>query len=284
MKIHFVVGPTASGKSSYAIDLAKQIGGEIVCADSVQVFREFNIGSAKVTPEEAGGVPHHMLDILEPEARYTAGDYRRDALDCILDIAKRQLSLGIIDSLDEPKIIVCGGTGLYINSLLYEPDDLPPADDELRERLGGLEAEELVELAKSEGMTLEGIDMGNPRRLIRAIEIFKATGEELGSFRELKRTDIMPIFHFMEHSREELYECIEIRTVQMIEAGLVSEVEGIVKRHGEDLQALGAIGYRQALMHLRGELTLDEMRSDIAQKTRNYAKRQITWFKKYKVF
>ncbi len=270
MKVNFVIGATASGKSGYAVNLAKKLSTEVVGADSVQIYREFNIGSAKIKAEEMCGVRHHLIDILDPECPFSVMDYQIEAKSAISDIARRC-----------GEVVVCGGTGFYINSLVFELDELPSADAAIRARLECMESEELVDFARAAGMKLEGLDIKNKRRLIRAVEVFELTGKELGSFRSLPHTDIEPVFHYLRAERSFLYERINARVEQMIDSGLVTETESILKKYGASPQALGSIGYRQACEYLNGECNLEVMTENIKQATRNYAKRQETWFRRY---
>lgn len=270
MKIHFVVGPTASGKSDFAVRLAAELGTEVVGADSVQIYREFNIGSAKISPEEMRGIPHHLIDRLDPREEFTVKDYETLANSVIQDVYRRTGAA-----------VVCGGTGFYINSLLYRMDDIPSADVEVRERLGGMELQPLIEYAYSLGMTLDRVERSNRRRVIRAVEIFLATGKELGSYQDLKRTEIEPVFHYLLPERAVLYDRINLRVEKMLEQGLVEETENIVRRYGRNLQALRSIGYRECCMYLDGHYDLAAMADEIKKSTRHYAKRQITWFNRY---
>ncbi len=272
-KINFVVGATASGKSAFAVDLAHKINAEIISADSVQIYREFNIGTAKITEEEMQGVPHYLIDILNPDEGFTVQDFKERAFLKIDEITSRGKN-----------VIVCGGTGFYINSLIYELDELPRVDEKRREELELLEHDELIRHAEALGMKISRVHTENKRRLIRAVEVFEATGKQLGNFGDLERTRIEPIFYNLSPARPALYEKINLRTDIMLEKGLLEETESIVKRYGETPQALASIGYKQALLYLKGEMEYEEMREKIAQATRNYAKRQITWFKRYKDF
>lgn len=271
MKVHFVIGPTASGKSGYAVSLAQTLGTEVVGADSVQIYRHFNIGSAKITSEEMQGVAHHLIDFLEPNRDYTVMDYRAAAFPVLEEIRLRHGTA-----------VVCGGTGLYIDALLYEFDPLPPADPVFRAFLNEKNLEELIAYASALGMTLQSVETANKRRVIRAIEIFKLTGAEKGEFQALRRTKIEPQFHFLFPPRDVLYGRIHARVDEMIRKGLVEETSRIVSAFGSDSPAFRSIGYKQALEHLHGEYDEAEMAERIKQATRRYAKRQMTWFKKYK--
>lgn len=267
---YFVVGATASGKSAYAVDLALRIDGEIVSADSVQIYKYFDIGSAKIPPEEQKGIPHHLIDFLEPSESYTVADYARDARSTIDDILRR----GKIP-------VVCGGTGLYINSLLYDLDDLPSADQALREELNALSLEDLLIRANREKIDLAGVNLKNKRRVIRGMEIYLLTGKPIGDFNAMKRSNLCSVIYHLSPPREKLYERINLRTNLMFNAGIVEETQRIVSRFGRALPALNTIGYRETLMFLDGLLTMDELISRIQLATRHYAKRQGTWFRRY---
>lgn len=269
---YFVVGPTASGKSDYAVDLALRTNGEIVSADSVQIFKQFDIGSAKIRPEEQRGIVHHLIDICEPFDTYTVADYARDARNAIDDIRSRGKTP-----------IVCGGTGLYVNSLIYQLDDLPPADEALREELSKLSLEALLERAEQERIDLAGVNLSNKRRVIRGIEIFLLTGKPMGDFNTLKRSDLTPILYHLSPAREKLYKKINLRTHLMIEAGLIEETAQLLARYGRNLQGMRSIGYKETLMYLDGQLSKEELTLSIQLATRHYAKRQGTWFRRYRV-
>ncbi|MDO4753791.1 MAG: tRNA (adenosine(37)-N6)-dimethylallyltransferase MiaA [Bacillota bacterium] len=267
MKVHFVIGPTASGKSDYAVNLAIKLQTEIIGADSVQVYREFDIGSAKIRPEEMKGIRHHLIDVLDPRDAFTVMDYEVMARKAIEDVFQRTGTA-----------IVCGGTGFYINALLYRLDKMPSPNPTLRDRLNEMTSEDLLNYAESLGMTLERVDRANKRRVIRAVEVFQATGRELGHYRDLERTDIDPVFHYILPDRSVLYERINFRVDRMLEAGLIEETRRIVREFGKDLQALGSIGYKEVCQYLQGNYDETVLREEIKKNTRHYAKRQITWF------
>lgn len=271
MNVHFVVGPTASGKSEFAVDLALRLNTEVVGADSVQIYREFQIGSAKITPEEMKGVRHHMIDFLDPRTPFTVMEYRKLAWEAIRDICDRTGTA-----------VVCGGTGFYVHSLLYRFDEIPEADAALRTMLNAMNLEELTDYAAKRGIQLTHDDSMNQRRVIRAIEIFSLSGKEKGSYRNLERTEIDPVFHFLFPQRSLLYERIHLRTDRMMQKGLIEETRRLILTYGEDLPALKSIGYKQAQMYLSGLLSLEETAEEIKKATRHYAKRQMTWFRRYR--
>lgn len=271
MRVHFVIGPTASGKSSFAVSLAQELHTEVVGADSVQIYRGFDIGSAKITEEERQGIRHHLIDCVEPTTPFSVMDYREMTMPVVEEVYRRT-----------GEVIVCGGTGFYINSLLFELDDLPCADPDLRSKLNAMDLEELLGHAAAIGMKLAHTAQSNKRRVVRAIEIFHSTGKEPGRFRDLRRTGLEPIFHYISPERAVLYERIHQRVDAMIRSGLVEETEALIARYGRDVQPMRSIGYAEAARHLAGEYSPERMADEIKTKTRHYAKRQITWFKRYR--
>lgn len=268
-KIIAVVGPTASGKTAFAVNLAHQINGEIVSADSRLVYKGFDIGTAKPTLKEREGIPHYMIDIAEPETDYSAGLYLKDAQKIIKDI----LSRGKVP-------IVAGGTGLYLNILLMNYD-LPKVepDYDLREKLK--KTDNLYEILSSlDPQTALEIDPNDRKKLIRAIEIVKLTGKPLSKSRGRKEPEYDVEWLGLNYPREELYDRINRRVDLMIENGLVEETEKLLEEHGRINNILYTIGYQEMVSYLDGILTLDEAVDKLKQNTRRYAKRQLTWFRK----
>ena len=268
-KIIAVVGPTASGKTAFAVNLAHQINGEIVSADSRLVYKGFDIGTAKPTLKEREGVPHFMIDIAEPETDYSAGLYLKDAEKIIKDILLR----GKVP-------IIAGGTGLYLNILLMNYD-LPKVepDYDLREKLK--KTDNLYEILSSlDPQTALEIDPNDRKKLIRAIEIVKLTGKPLSKSRGRKEPEYDVEWLGLNYPREELYDRINRRVDLMIENGLVEETEKLLEEHGRINNILYTIGYQEMVSYLDGILTLDEAVDKLKQNTRRYAKRQLTWFRK----
>lgn len=266
-KVIAVVGPTASGKTAYSIELAKKIGGEIISADSRLVYKGFDIGTAKPTLEERCGIPHYMIDIVEPEFEYSAGLYVKEAKKIIKEIQSR----GKVP-------IVAGGTGLYLNILLMNYD-LPKVepDYELREQLRKID--DLYEiLLNLDSETAETIDRNDRKKLIRAIEIVKTTGKKIERGVGAKEFDVEWIGR--NYPRVELYDRINRRVDLMIENGLVEETKNLLEKHGRINNILYTIGYQEMTAYLDGVLTLDEAVDTLKQNTRRYAKRQLTWFRK----
>lgn len=276
-----VVGPTASGKTSFAIDLAKKYNGEIVSMDSMQIYKYLNIGTAKPDSEEMRGIPHHMMDFAEPCVPYTANDYANDARAVIKDIFSR----GKLP-------IVCGGTGLYLNALLYDYDMSQASfDEDLRKDLAdfaenfGNEAlhKKLYEL---DPKSAEEIHPNNVKRVIRALEICILTGKPKSEQMNASTHSVYNSLLFgMDIPRDVLYERINKRVDIMMEKGLKEEVDllvenGILKINGDKSQAAQAIGYKELLACKRGEISLCEAVEQIKMNSRRYAKRQLTWFRR----
>lgn len=267
-----VVGATASGKTAYAVELAKQINGEIISADSRLVYKGMNIGTAKPTFDEMQRIPHYMVDIVEPDINYSAGLYAKEAKKHVNDI----LSRGKIP-------IVAGGTGLYFRILLenYDLPDVEP-DYKLREELAKLSFAELYGmLAKLDKNAVTKIERNDKKKIIRYIEIVKLTGLPISKAcgkNDNKEFDIEWIG--LNFPREELYERINKRVDLMIEQGLVEETKYLLKKYGRIPNIVDTIGYKEIISYLDGELTLDEAKDKLKQNTRNYAKRQLTWFRK----
>lgn len=271
-KVIAVVGPTASGKTKLAIELAHKYDGEVVSADSRLVYKGFDIASAKPTIEEREGVPHHLIDIVEPEFDYSAGKYAEDAKVAIEDI----LSRGKMP-------IVAGGTGLYFRVLLenynlpkVETDYVLRSDLEKRDK-----ADLLAELEKLDNITYERVKDANLRRIIRALELIKLLGKPLSSVSMEKEPEydvewIMPEIP----SREWLYERINRRVDIMVEMGVIEETQNLIKIHGRIPNIVDTIGYKEILTYLDGVATLEEALSKLKQHSRNYAKRQLTWFRR----
>ena len=279
-KIVVICGPTASGKTSLSIELAKKINGEIVSADSMQIYKEMNIGTAKTTIEEMQGIKHYLLDFVSPEERYSVADYKKDAKIAIKEI---------INKGKTP--IVVGGTGLYIDSLIYEIE-YPNIefDEEYRRKLekrvktDGLES--LYKEAKEiDPLAIQKISPNDEKRILRILEIYKVTGktktqQEIESRKKTVEYDYK-VFA-LNWDRALLYERINKRVDLMIQQGLVKEVEGILERHKKFPTAMQGLGYKEVVQYLNGEISELEMIDKIKMETRRYAKRQLTWFRKNK--
>lgn len=270
-KVIAVVGATASGKTAYAVNLAQQINGEIISADSRLVYKGLDIGTAKPTMDEREGIPHHMIDVVEPEVDYSVGLYSQTAGNIIDEIISRGKTP-----------IIAGGTGLYFRILL-ENYDLPKInpDYELRNELAQLEFDELYNmLVKLDSDAAKLVVQNDKRRAIRFIEIVKLTGVPVSEARGIKEPEYDVEWIGLNYPREELYERINKRVDLMLEQGLVDETKKLLSENGRISNIIDTIGYREITSYLDGELTLNEAADKLKQNTRNYAKRQLTWFRK----
>jgi tRNA dimethylallyltransferase len=276
-RIVVIAGPTAAGKTSVGIETALHCRGEIVSADSIQVYRHMDIGSAKPTAEQRSIVPHHMIDVCDPDEDFSAGDYARLARDRVNQI------------IDRGRVpVVLGGTGLYLRLLLGGAVDAPASDKGLRARLRAREAQEGAGtlhalLEQADPKAAEEIPRTNLVRIIRALEVFELTGERLLSltqnhgFRDRPYEVLFIVLHV---NRAILYERIDKRVDRMIEDGLLTEVSYLNRLgYSRDLKAMQSIGYRHAGMALSGELPEAEAIQLMKRDTRRYAKRQLTWFR-----
>lgn len=257
-----VVGPTASGKSDLALLLGERLGGEIICADSWTVRKEVNIGTSKPDAEERERVPHHLLDIAEPCADFTAAVFKRLAVKKIDDISDR----GVLP-------IMAGGTGLYIDGVIFDYNFLPGGDRTARQELSRMTPQGLVDLAQSRGLSVDSIDTRNKRRIIRLIET-KGAVPSRGTLRP--NTLIIGL----RMDRVKLRERVECRTDVMIASGLEAEVKMLSNRYGWDCEALKGIGYIEWRAYFLGAQTLAQTRDKIITHTMQLAKRQMTWFKR----
>ncbi len=279
-KIVCVVGPTASGKTDFAINLALERNGEVVSCDSMQIYRYMNIGTAKPSPEEMRGVPHHMMDFVDPRDSYSVAEFVKDARECIEDILRR----GKLP-------ILCGGTGLYIDSIVNQIEfSEEETDFAYREDLKKLAEEKGVEavhrlLQESDPVAAEQIHPNNVKRVIRALEIQKTTGmtKTEADYRARKTPIYDAEIYGMDLEREELYRRIDLRVDNMMEMGLLEEVEDLLKRGiPKTATAMQAIGYKELVDYFDGTQSLQECVEKIKQESRRYAKRQLSWFRRNK--
>ena len=279
-KVIVICGPTASGKTALSIQLAKKIDGEIVSCDSMQIYKEMNIGTAKPTLEEMQGIKHYMIDTISPEQRYSVADYKKDAKKAIREI------------IEKGKVpIVVGGTGLYVDSLIYEIEYPNIEFDENYRKQLEKQAEEkgledlYKEAEKIDPEAMKKISVNDKKRIIRVLEIYHATGYNKTE-QERKSREKEPEFDYLVYGlnmpREKLYERINLRVDLMIEQGLIEEVENIYNKYKKFPTAMQGLGYKEVVEYLNGDLTKEEMIEKIKQETRRYAKRQMTWFKKNK--
>lgn len=278
-RVIVIVGPTASGKTTCAIELAKQINGEIVSADSMQIYEEMNIGTAKVTNEEMSGIKHYMINVAKPDEVFNVVMYKEMAEKAIEEILKK----GKVP-------IVVGGTGLYINTLVNGIEFSQTAEDEncrreLEKRAESEGTEKLYEELKSiDPEAAEIIDKNNVRRVIRALEIYKVTGKTKTELdrESIKETKFNFLLYGIQTDRQELYERINKRIDIMLEQGLIKEVKELSDKYVLSKTALQGLGYKEVLEFINGNCTYNEMVEKLKMETRRYAKRQITWFKRDK--
>ncbi len=273
-----IVGPTASGKSALGVALAQQFHGEVVVCDSTQLYRGFDIGTAKLSVAERRGIPHHLIDVLNPNEDATAGGYRQLALGVLADLRRRKRL---------PVFTV--GTGLYLRALLEGLADVPQRSEELRERLrASVEAHPAGYLhrilKRLDPESAQKIAPADEQKLIRAIEVCLLAGKPISEVhrsgrKHLKGWRVLKIGLMPPRGR--LHERINTRTGVMLKRGWLREAEALVKSGwNEEVKPFGFIGYRELLAVLRGEIPLEQVRESIQQATRRYAKRQVTWFRK----
>ena len=269
-----IVGPTAIGKTSLAISLARYFNTEIISADSRQFFREMSIGTAAPTPDELSAAPHHFIQHRSVEADYSVGDFEREALDTLTKLfASRQ------------KVIMVGGSGLYVKAVAEGLDDFPEVDPMIRKQLN-LELQEKgilplqLKLKDLDPDYYSQVDIHNPHRLIRALEICIGTQQPFSSFRNSKKVTrpFETLYIGLTADRDLIYDRINQRVDLMLQEGLLDEAKQLYsKRH---LNALNTVGYKEVFRHLDGEWTLELAVSEIKKNTRRFAKRQLTWFRK----
>lgn len=275
-----ICGPTASGKTALSIELAKRINGEIVSADSMQIYKDMNIGSAKVTPEEMQGIKHYLIDFVSPDQRYSVANYKLDAKQAIEEILNKGKTP-----------IVVGGTGLYIDSLIYEIEynDIKINED-YRKKLENIKEKEglekLYEMAvKIDPIAMQKISKNDSKRIMRILEIYEATGKTKTEQEAESRTKEVSYNYkvfAITMDREKLYDRINKRVDIMLEKGLIEEVENLLNKYKEFPTAMQGLGYKEVRDYLEGNLSKQEMIDTIKQESRRYAKRQLTWFRKNK--
>lgn len=274
-----LTGPTAVGKTKASIGLAKAIGGEIISADSMQVYRHMDIGSAKITKEEMADVPHYLIDVLEPEEEFHVVRFQQMAKAAMTDIYSR----GKIP-------IIVGGTGFYIQALLYDIDFTENEGDSVyREKLEALAKEKGAaylhgQLAMVDPKSAEEIHANNIKRVIRALEFYRQTGQKISEHNERERQKESPYqfcYFVLNDRRECLYERIDQRVDQMIRNGLVQEVQALKERGcTKQMVSMQGLGYKEIFSYLEGDCSLEEAVYIIKRDTRHFAKRQLTWFKR----
>lgn len=279
--LFILAGPTAVGKTDISIEIAKKLDGEIISADSMQIYKYMNIGSAKITKEEMQGVPHHLIDIIEPNRSFNASKYKKLAVKTIDEIYKRNRL---------PMVV--GGTGLYINSLIFNYNFTDAQVDKgYREYLQKLAREQGKEYVHS---LLKEVDMSSYeklypndlKRVIRALEVYKLTGKTISEFNHQNHLYQIPyrVYYFvLTMDRAKLYQRINNRVDIMLEKGLIDEVDKLKSMgYTSDMQSMKGIGYKEILSYLENKISLDEAIYLVKKGSRNYAKRQLTWFRKDK--
>lgn len=280
-KVIVIAGPTASGKTALSIELAKKINGEIVSSDSMQIYQDMNIGTAKVTPEEMQGIQHYLIDFVAPNERYSVSDFKKDSEKAIEEI------------LEKRKVpIVVGGTGLYIDSLIYGIEYPEMEFDETYRNalMEQAQTEEglrklYLQASKIDEEAIQNVSSNDKKRIIRILEVFKATGKNKTEQEKLSRKNGVK-YNFkvfaIDMEREKLYERINKRVDIMLEQGLVQEVKNLREKYNCFPTAMQGLGYKEVVDYLEGKYSYEEMVDKIKQETRHYAKRQLTWFRKNK--
>ena len=279
-KVIVICGPTASGKTALSIELAKKINGEIVSADSMQIYKDMDIGSAKPTKEEMQGIKHYLIDCVSPDVRYSVAEYKKEAEKAISEILEKGKTP-----------IIVGGTGLYVDSLIYGITYKETSFDEdyrnmLEQRAEKEGLENLYnEACKIDEKAMQTISPNDKKRIIRVLEIYHETGktktmQEIESRSEEVKYDYKVFALNMD--REKLYERINKRVDIMLEQGLVQEVENLKNKYKKYPTAMQALGYKEIKEYLDGFTSLEEAVEKVKQETRRYAKRQLTWFRKNK--
>ena len=272
-KVLVIVGPTAVGKTALSVELAKKFNGEIISGDSLQIYKKLDIGTAKISTSEMSGIPHHLIDVIEPTDNYSVADFQK---------AGRQLITEITERGHLP--IIAGGTGLYIQSLLYDyqlgakeevVSDVRKKYEELAGKIGKKQLWEYIK--EKDPLAAEKIHWNNQRKVIRALEVFEVTGYSIMTPKEKPQCLYEYCMIGLDTDRKLLYQRIDQRVDQMIAAGLVDEAR-FVYSLGE-IQASQGIGYKELYPYFKGEITLEEAVEQIKQNSRRYAKRQLTWFR-----
>lgn len=274
-----ITGPTGIGKTSLSLKLAKKLNGEIVSCDSMQIYKYMDIGTAKIKHEEMEGITHHLIDIVYPDEEFTVSDFKSQAKNLIKEI-----------NLRGKLPIIVGGTGLYINSLVYDLNFTRVAvDPKVRKKYEKIAKEEGLDylhglLEDVDPISSKKININDKKRVIRALEIYDITGKSMSEYNKdfrKENNEYNLAFIALNMDRKNLYERINKRVDLMIEIGLLDEIKSILdKGYDPGSIALQGIGYKELIMHLNGDLTLDESIDLIKQKSRNYAKRQLTWFRR----
>ena len=273
-KVICIMGPTASGKTSLAIDAAHRLNGEVISVDSALIYRDMDIGTAKPDEQEKKGIEHHLIDILSPEQTYSVSDFLKDAERCIIEIIAKGKTP-----------ILAGGTMMYFNALINGINDLPATNKDVREKLLNVPLNDIYDqLQEVDPVSAKRIHASDSQRLIRALEVYLSTNKSLTQWQsqETKGLDYdFCQFSIMPTERSRLHNLIEQRFDNMLDAGFVNEVERLLEKYSllPDMPSMRSVGYRQVWQYLRGELKHGEMRERGVIATRQLAKRQITWLR-----
>ena len=273
-KVIVICGPTASGKTSLGIQIGNLVNGEIISADSMQIYKDMDIGSAKPTIEERAQATHHLVDFVDPDRRYSVADFKKDAESKIKEILKKN------------KVpIIVGGTGLYVNSLIYNIQyNEVETDLEYRKLLESIDAKDLYKMAEGiDPVALKKIASTDRKRISRILEIYHSTGKTKTELEKESRNETEYDYKIfvLNMDRQKLYDRINLRVDLMIKDGLVDEVKRMLEKYSEFPTAMQGLGYKEIVDYLNGNCLLDEAIEKIKLETRRYAKRQLTWFRSY---
>ncbi len=266
-----MAGPTGVGKTKLSLNLAKKLGAKILSADSMQIYRELDIGTAKIKKSEMQGIEHYLLNLVNPDEYFSVGDYQKKG-DTILNKLYNE----------EKNVVLTGGTGLYINSLTNGLADLPSENKEIRMSLEKKSKEELYSILEQyDEEAAKFIHPNNKKRVIRALEVIMLTGEKFSCLRakNIKKNPYEFFKFALERDRDNLYERINKRVDMMFDEGLLEEAKKIYIKYNEELEKVQAIGYKELFLYFKGKTTLEGAKELIKQDSRRYAKRQFTWFK-----
>lgn len=264
-----IAGPTGVGKTKISIELAKKLKADIISADSAQVYSGLNIGTAKIAESEKEGIIHHLIDVVDPNSKYSVGNFEKTVSE-------------LLNKNKEKPFLLVGGTGLYISSITEGLSQLPSADARIRESLSKQDVQVIYDLlARHDEEAAREIHISNRRRLERALEVYLLTGEKFSvlSRKNVKNNNFSFLKIVLERDRENLYERINKRVEIMFEQGLEEEVRNLYKLYGENLYNLNIIGYKEVIAYIKKEISLERAKYEIKRNSRHYAKRQFTWFK-----
>ncbi|MGD6942292.1 tRNA (adenosine(37)-N6)-dimethylallyltransferase MiaA [Cytobacillus gottheilii] len=275
-KLLVIIGPTASGKTNLSIQLAKKYNGEIISGDSMQIYRSMDIGTAKISPAEMGGIPHYLIDIKEPDEAFSAAEFQQ--------LVRRQID----EISSRGKLpIIAGGTGLYIQSVIYDYQfSDAPSDEEFRKELEKKAEKQghdalYAELEKIDPLSAENIHPNNVRRVIRALEVYHCTGIPVSQWQEKQQPELLYDTSIigLTMERDLLYSRINSRVDLMMREGLLQEVQGLYEKGIRNYPSIQAIGYKEIYDYIEGRATLETAVDNLKQNSRRYAKRQLTWFR-----